>query len=413
MNRSTSPDAGHRTRSARARCLRAAPALALLGLLAAPAALPVPPARAEEPGEPPACVAVATRWVDPVEVRLGETVTVTTRLAIDCPDAPGVDVALVIDRSPSMKGAALADAKDAALAFVGALGAEDRAGIVTFSSGAEMAARLSRDDRYLGSAIRAIEVPARGGTDVADGLWLAGRLLTADGDGRPQAIVLISDGRNGAGPLPALQAAEVQRGAGRHLVTVALGIQAEVALMRAMATSDADALVAARSAELVDRLRAVARRLTGSGARDVLVVEEPAAEAPYVGLSSRPPAEHDGAALRWRWPLAPGEGLEMTHRVRPLAPGRQPASDGGQATFRDGAGREGAVALPRVWVEVRTTDPTPAHPGEPTATPRGATATATATPPTAATPAGTRRFLPALARPAAVPEPVATAGVAR
>lgn len=380
-------------------------ALALAAAAAAAAASDA--ARAEEPVDPPACAARAQRWADPASIRLGESVTVTTQVEVDCLDAPAIDVALVVDRSPSMRGAALEDAKAAALAFVAELGEADRAGVVTFASGAEMAARLSRDDRYLGSAIRAIEVPMRGGTDIADGLWIAGRLLTADGDGRPQAIVLISDGRNGTGALPALQAAEVQRAAGRHLVTVALGIQAEVVLMRSMATSPRDALVAPRSADLVDRLRAAAARLTRSGARDVVVDEVPPAAAPYVARSSRPPAEHDGTRLRWRWPLSPPGGVIATHRVRPLAAGRQPAASGGQATFIDGAGRSGSVALPPVWIEVRSSDPTPAGPGEPTPTPLPGTTTATATgtaPPPATAPADRRRIaLPALARGDGVP----------
>jgi len=359
-------------------------------------------ARAEDPVDPPACAAVARRWADPTSIRLGESVTVTTQVEVDCFDDPGIDAVLVIDRSPSMRGAALEDAKAAALAFVADLGPEDRTGIVTFASSAAMDARLSRDDRYLGSAIRAIEVPLRGGTDIADGLWIAGRLLSADGDGRPQAIVLVSDGRNGAGALPAAQAAEVQRAAGRHLVTVALGIQAEVALMRAMATSPQDALVAPRSTDLVDRLRLVAGRLSGSGARDLVVAQAPSAAAPYVARSSRPPAEYDGAELRWRWPLAPHGGALATHRVRPLAVGRQAVAAGGQATFRDGAGHPGTVALPPVWVEVHPSDPTPAGPGEPTPTPREAVATPTLTP-TAASPTTlpvtrSRLFLPALDR---------------
>jgi len=318
---------------------------------------------------PDACSAVASRRVAPEAVALGGVVTVTTHIAVRCAEPLPLDVALVVDRSPSMRGSSLADAKAAASAFIALRDPlRVRVGIVTFSSTAEIAARLSRDARYLGGALRAIEVPERGGTDIQDGLWVAGRLLAADGDGRAQAIVLISDGRNNAGPLPVAQQAAVQREAGRHIVTVALGIQADIALMGSLASTPEDALIAPRSDQLVDRLERVAARLAAVQARALVAVERPAAGTRYDAGSAQPSAEWNGTILRWRVPIVPSAGVTVLHRVHMLAAGWQPVSDGGLATYERSGTGTGSVALPPASVWVWDAGPTSQPPPEPTAT---------------------------------------------
>ncbi len=345
---------------------------------------------------PSPCRAHLTRQVDPPRVAIGDSVTVTLAIVLDCPDEPlPLDVALVIDRSPSMKGAAIADARAAASQFVNAIDVERHAvGIASFHNRATIDARLSGDRRYVLSAIHALEVPLRGGTDIADGLRAGGRILTDD-RARSEAgsvLILLSDGQNNYGPLPVLQSAQLLRRAGVHIVTVALGGAADAELLAAIASSPDDALRAPFSRDLRPVFARIAERMASIVARDVDVADRLPESMGYVRGSSRPEATFDGRSLAWRLPLMPLGGVELRWRLRPTELGTQPVSSGGEIQFVDSLGRPGSAALPNGRIEVVapsdlwTSTPsasasTPGTPGTP-----GTLGTPSATPDPSSTP---------------------------
>jgi Ca-activated chloride channel family protein len=100
----------------------------------------------------------------------------------------------VIDRSGSMSGTPMAQAKKAVAACLGALGAEDRFGLVAFDDHVELfgggiveASREQRDSarRFLDS------VDSRGGTNLAAGFLEASRMLGNEGGD----VMVLTDGQ--------------------------------------------------------------------------------------------------------------------------------------------------------------------------------------------------------------------------
>jgi Mg-chelatase subunit ChlD len=167
------------------------------------------------------------------------------------PKARPADVALVIDTSSSMTGAKLAAAKAAATSFVNLLALPfDRATVVGFNRDARLAALLTGDRSTLRAAIDGLSITP--GTVIDGGL----RTATAELFGRRRraealpVIVLLTDGRNNAGPAPVLGAAAAARAAGARIYTIALGADADPELMRQVAGNAARAFVAPGPSDL-------------------------------------------------------------------------------------------------------------------------------------------------------------------
>jgi Ca-activated chloride channel family protein len=132
-------------------------------------------------------------------------------------------VVLCVDTSGSMRSTDVtptrADAAAAAVrAFVDAVPAGTRIGIVAFSSAAGVVQPLSDDKDVVRDAIGRIP-PPNGGTAIGDALLTAARLLPPTGR---RAIVLVTDGVNNMGVDP--QSAAPQIGAaGISIDTVGIG----------------------------------------------------------------------------------------------------------------------------------------------------------------------------------------------
>jgi len=149
-----------------------------------------------------------------------------------------VDVVLVIDRSGSMAGQKITDAKNAAKQFVDLMVDGDKIGVVSFSSSATVnyglttiAGNVKQDAK---NAIDAIG--ASGMTSIGAGLQKGGNELTNKGDpSHPWAIVLLSNGQENTAPwvadvLPGIKAA------GIVVHTIGLGPSVNEALLRDIAS---------------------------------------------------------------------------------------------------------------------------------------------------------------------------------
>ena len=102
----------------------------------------------------------------------------------------GVNVALVIDRSGSMMGQPIADAKNAAITFVGLMQGNDHSAVVSFSNSPHTDCAFSNDVNALQAAIGTIG--AAGGTAIFDAIIHAVYLMNASMKNR--AIILLTDG---------------------------------------------------------------------------------------------------------------------------------------------------------------------------------------------------------------------------
>jgi len=139
------------------------------------------------------------------KVQRGSDGTVTLSLSLQADDvfdphagdARNVDMVIVLDRSGSMKGRKIEDAKRAVLKLLSGLSASDRFALVTYSDSVQKYADLlsvtDASRGWLNSTIYRIR--AGGGTNLGAGLKAGiNTLLTAKQNGNAGKVILISDG---------------------------------------------------------------------------------------------------------------------------------------------------------------------------------------------------------------------------
>jgi Ca-activated chloride channel family protein len=225
--------------------------------------------------------------------------------AADAPPRRPLHVALVLDRSGSMSGVPLEEAKRCARHMLYGLAAGDRAAIVAFDDEVTRVASLTsaRDKLALASALAAI---VSGGSTNLHGGWRAGAdELAANLAGEDvHRVILLSDGCANAGETDletiATQCkALAQRGVSTS--TYGLGNDFNEALMLAMASAGrGNAYYGQTSADLAEPFAAEFALLTSLCARGlVLKVQAPA----HVAVTLRNDyAPVDGDPLAWHLP---------------------------------------------------------------------------------------------------------------
>ncbi len=117
--------------------------------------------------------------------------------ATDEAESRNVDLVIVLDRSGSMKGRKINDARQAVLQLLSSLTAKDRLALVTYSDGVQIAAGLlnvTADNRQrLESAVNSVRVG--GGTNLGAGLQAGINILMSSiRNANAAKVILISDG---------------------------------------------------------------------------------------------------------------------------------------------------------------------------------------------------------------------------
>ena len=125
--------------------------------------------------------------------------------------ARNVDMVIVLDRSGSMKGRKINDARQAALKLLSNLTSRDRFGLVTYSDGVQITCGLQpvTADNRQGMKMAVNGVRVGGGTNLGAGLQAGINLLGSPGRSKNAAqVILISDGlaNKGITAVPALGA---------------------------------------------------------------------------------------------------------------------------------------------------------------------------------------------------------------
>ncbi|CAM3568129.1 VWA domain-containing protein [Paracoccus nototheniae] len=217
--------------------------------------------------------------------------------------ASGRDIVLALDLSGSMEQqdftldgqpvTRLEAVKRTARAFVESR-TGDRIGLVIFGGRAYVAAPLTFDLDAVAQAIDEVQIGISGrGTAIADGLGLAiRRLQGSEAPGR--VVVLLSDGVDTSGSVPAVDAARLAATHGLRIHTIALGPE------------DLETRPTARDAVDVATLRAVAETAGGALFR---VRDTADLTAMAEALDRLEPSPGDQPPLRywrslWIWPAA-------------------------------------------------------------------------------------------------------------
>lgn len=224
--------------------------------------------------------------------------------------ASGRDIIIAMDMSGSMVTpdftldgktvTRLAAVQQVAKAFVRAR-TGDRIGLVLFADRAYVAAPLTHDLSAVALALDEAEIGIAGrSTNISEGLGLALKRIMAD-PSPSRVIVLLSDGRDTAARLDAVQVAQLAAERGVRIHTVALGAE------------DLDSRPAARDAVDLPTLRRIA---AAAGGETFRVRNTPDLQAMANTLdrlepnpSARPPVAE--ARALWIWPAALGWVLTM------------------------------------------------------------------------------------------------------
>ena len=175
------------------------------------------------------------------KVALALTLQADDVLDIDDGDARPVDLVVVLDRSGSMRGKKISDAKKAAMDLLSRLSPDDRLALVSYANGVRRHSNLLRitptNRMLLASAIRGMS--ASGGTNLGAGLQEGIDVLTGSQEnGRVGKVILISDGLANQGvtspaALSHMASVAVEKGFG--ISTVGVGNEFNEQLMTAIA----------------------------------------------------------------------------------------------------------------------------------------------------------------------------------
>lgn len=169
-----------------------------------------------------------------------------------------LSVVLAVDRSGSMRGVPIRDARQAAQDFIGEMRAIDRVGVVSFDDHVTVISRLTSDKGPLLKAIAKISV----GKDTALNDAIVNALgLLSPFTGR-RAVVVLTDGKENRSKASRKETINKAIEIGVPVITVGLGEEVDIGALEAIAgRSGGRAFFAQESGELPNLYRAIARQL--------------------------------------------------------------------------------------------------------------------------------------------------------
>jgi Ca-activated chloride channel family protein len=221
-------------------------------------------------------------------------------------DAPvqAADLVIVLDRSGSMEGRKLSDARQAVIRLLDQLGPQDRLALVTYSNGVQVRSALvpvnDANRRQLAAAVE--QIHAGGGTNLGGGLERGIDLLTGSpGANRQRKIILLSDGLANQGLTDPVALGRMASAAVENrfsISTVGVGLDFNETLMTAIADQGAGHY------HFLEDPRTFARVFEGElqatrqvAAADVTVRVPTAPGVRLVGAGGYPIHHAEGAAL--------------------------------------------------------------------------------------------------------------------
>ena len=241
------------------------------------------------------------KTIDRAEIARGGAFRVTLRVtAAPKSEAFPADIALVLDRSGSMRGAPMDALKAAARDFVDALAkgtdkvsGQNRIGVISFASTATEDAPLTQDVAALDGAIDALE--GLGNTNTGYAFAAAETMLDGAGGQNRKMVILFTDGEPTIGPDPT-PVAERLRSKGAEIYCIGFegsdGINIELLNAWASAPADEHVLIAPTAQQIEDAFGKIADDLVTPGATNIVIHELPAGSFPSRASTS----------LRWATP---------------------------------------------------------------------------------------------------------------
>ena len=248
------------------------------------------------------------------------------------------DIVLMLDRSGSMAGSALANLKNGAKAFIdiisdatggtqsGEIGSGSRIAVVSFAEAAPKDTQLITSVSDLKAAIDALS--AGGNTNHADAFTKASELLTPPST-NAKVIVMFTDGRTTTGPNPSPIAAAV-RATGTVIYAIGLsgsnGI--DPAALEDWASKPAISYVTITpdDAELEEIFADLARNISNPGATNIVVTDRvaPCFQITSVSMPTKGTASlQDNTSVQWNMDelgVSQSEGAVLEFTVEHIGP---------------------------------------------------------------------------------------------
>jgi len=162
---------------------------------------------------------------------LETTKTIETVSVAPVTTTGSIAVALVIDRSGSMSGSKIADAKTGANSFIDNLATLDRAAIISFSSYVTVNQAFTSDKSALHTAVNSLS--AGGNTAVYDAIYRAVEEVT--GELGVKAVVIFTDGQSNSDSHTVQEAIDLAKAGGVPVYTIGLGSGVNESILQTIA----------------------------------------------------------------------------------------------------------------------------------------------------------------------------------
>ena len=278
------------------------------------------------------------------------------------------DIVLILDRSGSMAGSALANLKLGAKAFIdiiseatggaqsGQIGSGSRIGIVSFSASAVQDTQLITSVSDLKAAVDALS--AGGNTNHADAFAKASELLTPPSS-NARVMVMFTDGQTTVGPDPSPIAAAA-RAAGTVIYAIGLSGRdgVDAAALEDWASKPASSYVAITpdAAELEEIFAELARNISNPGATNIQITDRvsPCFQIIDVPAPSKGTANQlDDTSVQWEIDelgVSQSEGAVLEFTVRHIGPCSGTVEVNESITYSDTEGN--AVTFPSPELDV-------------------------------------------------------------
>lgn len=338
-------------------------ALATLALPAIASAEPMEQAAPKPPKES-LCMVDASQIARPRALLLGETTEVTLTARTLCTGfyLP-LHIVLVVDPSTAMGSSLVRDLRDYLETLVTRLNLKDNPGtkvaVVVVDAEARTYAPLTNDMGRVMGAIGRIQ--AVGDTRMELGLRegvreiLRGRQTLTYTSWSNDMIVVLSDGSNATGCRAAEQAARDAKNHGILVAAACVGRGCSHSCMQGIGSSRRYYFRWDDRSSLSDVFRRILNSDVRITIRRLTIVETLPPNMRYVEGSADPEPEAispDGKSLRWGLNFVPSEGITLTYRIQPQAPGSHPTSLGAAVSFVDSQALGGQLNLPSPQVQV-------------------------------------------------------------
>jgi len=311
----------------------------------------------------PNCSVGYDKTATPGEVDAGGVVTVAlwVQATGNCSaqNSP-VDILLVIDRSGSMSGNSIADAKQAAITFVGQMELSvDQVGVSSFSStgSGRLDHALSQNTSSVSAAINRLF--ASGMTNIQEGLELAEAEVGRSSRKALNApvIVVLSDGiHNETSSASLFSAADRIKNKGIRIISIGLGANADANQLRRIASSTNDYYYAPQSSQLVALYQSISGTVRVA-ARNMVITDTLSSAVSLIAGSFQGALlpTVDGDKLIWNLQAVPTAGIALSYQVAMTGQaGDWPTNDSAIATYINADGNPDGFTFPLPMVKVRS-----------------------------------------------------------